>query len=528
MKRIILFFSALALLASCSQKEHVLRICSVTDVHGKYFDSLFVGSGTNPGSLSKVSAFMKEVRKSTKAVVFIDNGDNLQGDDGAYYFDYVDTVSTHVYARMANYLGYDAVIVGNHDIEAGHPNYDRMKKQLRMPYLAANTPADEGGNYFESYTIVKKAGKKIGIIGLTNPNIKNWLGEPLWKGMDFVSAQSIAQSLVDEVRAKGADYVVFAIHAGTGNGDEASFEDPALFLAKNLKGVDVVVSGHDHRPRAEVVEENGCILINAGSQAKAVAVATIDLKTGERKSEIVELADRPADPEFNAEFRKDFEAVKAFSSQVVCTLEGRLDLGDAYDGPNPYVSLIHKVQLAATGAQLSFAAPLGRRNVLEAGEVLYSDLMKIYPYENQLYTVALTGRQIKDYLEYSYDNWVNGTGQGYNYDSAAGLDYKVFCARPKGRRVVISSLSDGTPFDLDATYTIAMTSYRASGGGYLLRDGAGINPAEDDSYIVEKYGFIRDFCYQYLKAQGSYNPDIMSNWQFVGNRLAKDSRPAQH
>ncbi|MCF0173898.1 MAG: bifunctional metallophosphatase/5'-nucleotidase [Bacteroidales bacterium] len=529
MKRFSIIALASIILASCSQKEQVLRICAVSDVHGKYFDSLFVGKAVNEGSLSKASAYIKELRKTSAGVIFIDNGDNLQGDDGAYYYNYVDTVSTHVYSRIANYLKYDAVIVGNHDIEAGHPNYDRVRSQINMPYLAANAIKPDGTTYFDDFTIVKKAGKKVAIIGMTNPNIRNWLGENLFYGMDFVKATPLAQELVDKIRAEyKPDYVVVAIHGGSGSGKEEYFESPGLYLANNLKGVDVVISGHDHRPNATIAAENDSTLfINPGSHCRNMAVATIPLgKKGSRKAELISLKDKPSDPEYNAEIQDAFDKVKAFTSQVVCNLTAPIDLGDAYEGPNPYVSLIHKVQLKATGAQLSFAAPLGKRNVIPAGDLLYCDLMKIYPFENQLYVIELTGKQVKDYLEFSYDNWINGKGPGYNYDSAAGLNYKVLCKRPKGSRIVISGLTDGTPFDLNAKYTIAMTSYRASGGGYLLRDGVGLDPAKSDSYIVDKLGFIRDYCYDFLKEQGTYEPTLLTNWKFIDKPTIE--RPAQH
>ena len=65
--------------------------------------------------------------------------------------------------------------------------------------------------------------------------------------------------------------------------------------------------------------------------------------------------------------------------------------------------------------------------------------------------------------------------RSYNFDSAGGLIYEVDVTKPNGERVNIKSLADGTPFDLSASYNVAMTSYRASGGGNIMREGAGVD-----------------------------------------------------
>ena len=83
-------------------------------------------------------------------------------------------------------MGYDAVVVGNHDIETGHPVYDRLKSQLTVPFLAANAiRTDDGKAYFPEYTIVRRHGLRIAVIGFTNPGIPGWLSPELWEGMEL-------------------------------------------------------------------------------------------------------------------------------------------------------------------------------------------------------------------------------------------------------------------------------------------------------------------------------------------------------
>jgi 2',3'-cyclic-nucleotide 2'-phosphodiesterase/3'-nucleotidase len=445
----------------------------------------------------------------------------------------------HVYPRIATYLGYDAVVVGNHDIETGHDVYDRIAREMTMPYLAANAAFDRDENgkadmdenpknklasdsYFLPYCTVDRGGVKVAVIGMTNGNIKSWLSATAWHGIDFQIISDIAQQVVDQVIAKEKpQLVVLAVHAGTG-AEQADRENEAFYLASVLKGVDIVLNGHDHRPVAKEVDnpEGSVVLLDAGTKAAVVGQAdfTLTVKNGKVVSKAVDyklvpMDKYPADPDYVAAFKDDFNAVKAFANRPIGKLSDNIFLADALDGPSSYINLVQTVQLEASGADIAFAAPLSNSGVVPEGVVEFQDLVSIYKFENQLYTVELTGQQIKDYLEYSYDNWVNKTGPSYNWDSADGILYEVSKSAPKGERVRILSMRDGTPFDLAKTYKVAMTSYRASGGGDLLRDGAKVDPAK--LVIVDRMKDIRSLIGDYIAAREEIVPTVATNWKFV-------------
>ncbi|MBQ7222911.1 MAG: bifunctional metallophosphatase/5'-nucleotidase [Bacteroidales bacterium] len=528
---VIALFLSLVLIQGCSKPRdgvYAVNILALTDVHGKYFDSTYVGAQVNDASLSKVSTYLKKIRLEDPQAIVIDNGDNVQGDNAAYFHNYVAIGEEHLYGKIAKYLGYDALIPGNHDVEAGHPVYDRIRKETRIPMLAANTPVTGGTGagkpYFDEYTVLKRNGLKIAVIGLTNPNIKSWIAPGLYSGFDFLAAD-ITQELVDRVKGKeNPDVVVVSIHGGTGEGLSSDFENPALYLAENLRGVDLVICGHDHRATVREADNpyGKVILLNPGSHARNVghATATLEFKDGvlvskNVEAELVPTAPLDPDPEYDAEFYKDYLTVKSFTVKKVCMITEDIDLGDVLDGPSKYVNLLHDIMLSSTGAQVSFAAPLGRTSVVKAGDLIYNDLFTLYPYENQLYVVHMTGEQIVNYLEYSYDNWINRRGPAYNYDSAKGFDYKVYLNRPYGSRIEVISMSDGTPFDYDRVYDVAMTSYRASGGGDLLKNGAGIDVSDPETYTIAKYPEIRDLLYNFFMREGTVTPQKGSNWCFV-------------
>ena len=532
--------SLLSSKGSLADGEYRVTVCSTTDIHGAYFDSAYVDNLAAKTSLANVSSYLKEIRGEGVQPVLVDVGDNLQGDNAAYYFNYVATDVPHIYPRIAAYLGYDAIVVGNHDIETGHDVYDRVARELTMPYLAANAAFDRDENgradmdenpdgktvsdsYFVPYCIVDRGGVKVAIVGMTNGNIKSWLADDIWRGMDFQIISEMVQPVIDRmIEKEKPQLVVLAVHSGTG-AEQPNRENEAQYLAATLRGVDIVLNGHDHRPVAREVENvNGgsVVLIDAGTKAVVVGQAdfTLTVKNGKVVSKsvdykLVPMEKYPVDPDYVAAFKEDFNAVKAFAQRPIGQLSENIFLADALDGPSTYINLVQTVQLASSGADISFAAPLTNSGVVPKGVIEFQDLVSIYKFENQLYVVEMTGKQIKDYLEYSYKNWVNKSGPSYNWDSADGIRYEVSRKAPDGERVKILSMNDGTPFDLDKTYKVAMTSYRASGGGDLVREGAGIDPAS--LVVVRKMKDIRSLIGDYIAAEKEIVPTVATNWKFV-------------
>lgn len=536
-------------------RKEVLHIVTTGDVHGCYFDVSSDGGGRK-NSLMSVKWYVDSLREAAgrDRVLLIDAGDILQGDNVAYYFNYVDTVSPHVYPRVAQYMGYDAITFGNHDIEAGHPVYDRVAAQLAgcgIPLLSGNVRDEADGSlYFPAATIVRKSGIKIAVLGFNNPNIAAWLPRNLWEGLVFENLLDCVQKRVDEViAAERPQLVVVAVHSGSGKGDASMLENQALDLLRSLRGVDVLIGAHDHRPL--VASHGETVYLNGGARASAVGHIEVELDKRGRKllgkelrPEVVRLDRDKVDEEMRGLFASDIEAVSRYTSRPVGKLEMPLVTRESFRGMCDYINFLHFVQLDASGADISFAAPLTFNGTVPGGTVSVRDLFSIYPFENQLYVLKMSGREILSYLERSYAQWIQSdpdhllrirqgrdertgserwsfTGRTYNFDSAAGLCYTVDIDAPEGSRVRIRSLADGREFSEDGMYTVAMTSYRASGGGDLLTEGALIPAAELESRVVGRFPEIRDLIRLFFESRGSVgpaaisDPDLLGSWRFV-------------
>lgn len=562
------FLSVILPAAACGPEdgEYTIHLFTTNDVHGTYFDSTYVDGRTRQ-SLMAVSHYVDSMRNAAGEdnVILIDAGDCIQGDNAAYYYNYVDTLSEHLYARIAEYMDYDAVVAGNHDIEAGHPVYDRLRRQMDVPFLAANAVRTHDGKpYFQDYVVLERHGIRIAVIGFTNPNIPNWLTEELWSGMEFRSLIPYAQNYVDKVRARERpDVVIVAVHSGTGSGDGTMLESQGMDLYTSLTGVDFLVCSHDHRPF--VAQNDSICLINSGSHCRNIGHGTMKILVRDGKctvesvsAELIPVRREAVDRDMEKLFRKDYVAVRDFTLKPVGQLDTDLYTRDAYRGMCGYMNLLHAVSLTAREARISFAAPLTFNGMIRQGTLVYNDLFTIYPFENQLFVVKMTGREIRRYLEYSYDGWINtvitGSRQGggehllkikeqadprtgqtgysfvgraYNFDSAAGIVYTVDVTKPYGSRVSISSLADGSPFSEDAEYNVAMTSYRASGGGGLMENGAGVDTGNIQDRVVARYPAIRDMLYDYILGNGGISrarisdPAVIGSWNFIPADVAE-------
>lgn len=504
---------------------HQITVCETTDIHGAYFSKSYDSREVRT-SMSNVSSYVKSLREEGSDPVLVDNGDNLQGDNAAYYYNYVATDESHIFTMAAEYIGYDALVVGNHDIETGHEVYDKLTAHTKIPYLAANAVRDGGEDsgkpYFKPYVIIRRDGVKIALIGMTNANIKSWLSENKWEGMDFVRISDIAQSWVDEVISKEKPHLVLlSIHSGTGS-DEGGLENEALFLAKTLKGIDAVLCGHDHSAKAMEVEnpDGKVLLVNGGTKAAYVAQCDFELsfKRGrvvEKKAscKLVDMTEYKPDSQYDDKFFDCYSTVNEFANRQIGYISSDMYFADALKGASPYLNLVHAVQLDAMDADVSFSAPLSTYGKVSAGPVTFQNLVDIYRFENQLFSVEMTGRQIKDYLEFSYDLWVRNDGPSYNFDSAAGIIYTVSRSAGKGERVDIRSMADGTPFNMDKTYTVAINSYRASGGGGHVTEGLGMDA--DSLVVIDREVDIRTLIGEYIKSKGNIKPDESENWKFV-------------
>lgn len=545
------------------EKTIDLKFIETSDVHGSFFPYDFINRKPKAGSLARVATYVNQLRSQHgENVILLDNGDILQGQPVNYYSNYVDTTSANIAAQVVNYLRYDAQTIGNHDVETGHRVYDKWVSATHCPILGANVIDTKTNKpYLKPYTILKRGGARIAIIGLLTPAIPNWLGENLWSGLRFEEMVSSARQWMRVVKEQEkADIVIGLFHSGKDGGITTPHykEDAALAVAREVPGFDVVFFGHDHTRYADAVTNSEGKLVACLDPANnAMSVAQADLQLVKKKGrwcvkesqwKLVDVADLPVDNEFVDHFSAFNETVKAYANRVIGTFENTISTRDSYFGNSAFNDLILNLELSITKADVAFNAPVSFDVAIKKGPVRVADMFNLYKYENQLFVMRLTGKEIRKALEMSYDLWVNtmtspddhlllldsqtrGDQQrlgfknfSFNFDSAAGIDYEVDVTKPNGQKVKVLKMSNGEPFDENKYYKVAVNSYRANGGGELLTRGAGIAKDDLDDRIVWRSEFdLRHYLMEEIKRLGTLNPQPNTNWRFVPEQWTREA-----
>lgn len=533
-----------------------LKIVETSDVHGNFYPYDFVRRQPSAGSLARVYTWVQqERRRFGDNLILLDNGDILQGQPSAYYYNYIDTVSPHLTAEMLNFMAYDAGNMGNHDIETGRAVFDRWTGDCRFPVLGANIlDTATGKTHLKPYVVLEREGVKIAVLGMITPAIPMWLSENLWPGLRFEDMEAAARKWIPFIREQEKpDVIIGLFHAGKNAvwmggkyRDNASVE-----VASRVPGFDVVLAGHDHaRACFKVANEAGdsVLVVNPANNAVTVGDVeiTLTLRGGKVTDKLVEgrLTDVGAlepSPEFMQHFAGQYDAIQAFVSKKIGRFTQPISTRPAYFGPSAFVDLIHRLQLEIGKAEISLAAPLSFDARIEAGDIYVSDMFNLYKYENMLYTMSLSGKEIREALEMSYALWTNqmhspgdpllllressvsGAEErtffqhpSYNFDSAAGIIYTVDITRPAGQKVTILSMADGTPFDENRMYKVAVNSYRGNGGGELLTKGAGISQEELKSRILFSTDKdLRYYLMQYIEQRQIVTPRSLDQWKFI-------------
>lgn len=553
MLSVLLLGAGVRLSAAEHQKEVVIKIIETSDVHGNFFPYNFIERKEWSGGFARVHSFVTEQRKKYgDNCLLIDNGDILQGQPTAYYYNFIDTVSTHVVAEMMNYMGYAAGNMGNHDIEAGHAVYDRWVKQCDFPILGANIIDNATGKpYLKPYTVCERDGVKIAFLGMITPAVPSWLPEELWSGLHFEEMEPCARRWMEIIMNKEKpDVVVGVFHSGkSGNTLDERVENASMEVARQVPGFDVVLMGHDHARESVKIRNvagDSVWVMDPASNANVVSEVTLTVTKKNGKvvaksvdGKLTDMNSYPVSREFMDRFAPQYKAVNEFVSRKIGTISRTVSTKDAYFGPCPFIDLIHQLQLKISGAEVSFCAPLSFRAEIKEGDIRMSDMFSLYKYENMLYVMKLSGKEIKGFLEMSYAGWTNRMKSpddhlllfkepveagkravfknfSFNFDSVMGIHYTVDVTKPAGERITIQCMADGTPFSMDKMYKVALNSYRGNGGGDLLTQGAGIPKEELAKRIV--FATDKDLRYylmQYIEREKVPHPQALNQWKFV-------------
>ena len=418
------------------------------------------------GGFANIATYVKQQKRLNPATFYFDAGDYFTGP-------YLSSLTKgRAVIDVMNTMGFDAVSIGNHEFDHGWDNTLVQVSRAKFPVLLGNAFYQDSQVPFWNipYTILEKGGVKIGVIGLHGRfAFYDTVSAERRIGIDVRDEIPYLQKYLDEIRSK-VDITVLLIHEGTparqsslGNQDVERALDQDIQTAKQVRGLDVLITGHAHvgTPKPIVVGKTLVMSTDSGGINVGKLVLNVDDKTRKLKVSHFELKTIFAD-----EWTPDPQ-----SQEVILAWQAKLDaeakrkigrtsvpLTRAYGESSPLGNLAADAILATMPeAQLGITNSGGIRADIQQGEVTLGDVLSAFPFTNEIVAMEVTGRQIKALMEHAA-GVTNGVLQ-----VSHGFEMRYDSSLPLGQRVKSITLN-GQPIRDEASYRIVTSSFLADGG----------------------------------------------------------------
>ena len=512
-----------------------LVVAATTDVHGRLTSwDYYTGVADSTRGLSRAATIVDSLRQANPdRVVLVDAGDLLQGNPLTFIAARVDSMQPHPVVMAMNAMRYDAAVIGNHDFDYGLAMLGRAIDRASFPFLAANAYLANGPRAYPAYVIVRRGNVRVGIVGATTPGAMVWDRDNLRGRVVIRDIVPEVRTAVGEARAKGADVIVVTLHSGLAepsNYDTASTglasENVAARVARDVPGIDLIVFGHSHRELPDPMIGR-TRLIQPRNWATSVGVAHLTLErngaswtVARSRGTTIQSAGHPEQRAVVAAAARAHAAAIAYVHQTVGTTSVAWRGDSARVRDVPIIDFINEVQRRVTGADLAATPAYSLDASFDAGAITVAELARLYPYDNTLRAIRISGRQLRAYLEFSaryYRTFAGDTGRtislvdtaipGFNYDIISGADYVVDVSRPVGSRLTSLSVNGKPVADTD-TFTLALNNYRqGGGGGFAMLEGAPV--------VYDRQQEIRQLLIDEVTRRRTLSPDayFTPNWR---------------
>lgn len=459
--------------------EGKLAIIHTNDVHG--YDMVAEPSESAPGvlGLGAVAQLKKDYEKKGYQVLLFDDGDATQDTN------LVNLSQGATAIEFMNAAGYDAMSLGNHEFDWGADNTKKLIDAADFPVLAANVIVDATGETFAQANTIFTLdnGAKVGVFGLDTPETTTKSSPKNTAGLTFLAGEEMyacAQQQIDELKAAGCSMIICLGHLGSVGGVEPN---RSIDVLENTQGIDLFIDGHDHKVVNETI--NGALLVSTGCHLENIGLVTYE--EGVFAEEMVAYGsydglDEATDTLVNKRNDEVNEQLATIIATSTVDLNGERDPGVRTGETNlgdfaADAMLWQAQQVSDEDIDGSIINGGSIRASIAAGEVSMNTLKTVFPYNNSLNVVTLTGAELLETLEAATFSLPTAAGSfpqvaGIAYTLDASVPYEqgetypdsTYCAPANpGARVTITDVG-GKGFSLDATYRIAASSFLTDGG----------------------------------------------------------------
>ncbi|QTL96606.1 2',3'-cyclic-nucleotide 2'-phosphodiesterase [Iocasia frigidifontis] len=470
-----------------------VSILSINDFHGA-----LAQGGSNIGSSRLAGAIKSEKVKNPDGTIIVSAGDNYQGS----------AMSNLLYGEPVSAafreMGIEASAVGNHEFDWGDDRINRWGEEGGFPFVAANIYDKRTGepvSWAKPYVFIERKGAVIAFIGIATPETAYKTLKANVENYEFRDPVETLKTWVPILQMAGSDAMVALTHCGAFQDKDGSITGEAVDLTY-VKGVDAVISAHTHQKVSGYV--NGKPLVQAYKYGRTLGKLEFIFDQNDRlisaKPSIDNLYKRQDelkdDPETLRIYNKYNNEMKPVLERVIGKTTVNLR-HDRYEGPSLLGEWATEVMKEKASVQIAMTNGGGLRTSIPAGEITVGKMYEVMPFDNTLFTMKLSGADIRANIEHGILNedigWiqVSGVKVVYNPDEETG------------NRIISITLEDGTPLEMDKYYTVVTNDFMATGGDDYKFENA--------RKAVNTFIPLRETLIEAVEKSGTLSP-VKKNW----------------
>lgn len=407
------------------------------------------------GGYAHVRAIADRVRaEAGGACVHVDSGDAIHGTGPAQW------TRGAVVVPALNAVGVELMTPGNWEFGFGPVVLRERVAALDFPVIASNvTRAETGELEFAATDVREVGGVRVAFVGITSPIVGRTMPRAFGAGLRFLDALDVLPEAIAPVRERERpDLVVLVSHYGFAQ---------EMAIARAVDGIDVILGGHTHDVLAEPVRVGGTIITQAGAHGSYVTRLDLELAHGRvygvRHELIPVTAEGPADPNVAAVVDEALASHREALDEVVGETATLLHRGTVLTAPMDTV--ITEAYRATTGADVALSHGWRYGTPIPPGPITAGDLWQMLPPNPELFTVRLTGAELRRMLEQSLERTFAGDmlrQQGGYVMRFAGMHAVARLNNPAGARVQRVEI-DGDPVDPKREYVVAAAGEQSVG-----------------------------------------------------------------
>ncbi len=474
MKNILVLFFCLSLVACNKQSDYSLTIVHTSDLHSHIlpfneYDDCNLDSTECLGGMARIITFMQNEKSQTTNLLTIDSGDRFTGT--AYY----SLARSKYLLPLFKMMPYDVATLGNHEFDNNFDDTENFISQWQVPIVATNleiSPKEAVYPLIKKSMIIKKGNRKIGILGALTSEIVIF-GD---YDVHLLPIKEAFEGEIQKLKEQNIDIIIVISHLGY------KYD---LQLAQDFPDIDIIVGGHSH----SLLNNDKQNPLSVGKYPTVVG-STLIVASGFGGQYIGKLQTKFDDNGKIIEYEGDTIAVSGKIANNVDAVksikQAQIDLKNILQKPVAILSQSYGFTENTNycsedcyigeflGYLLSKEFPdidgviynAGSiRSALNAGDVLYENILAVYPYNSAVVIIELSGKELEEYLNHGLKNYetnakTNELLQTYN------IKYEFDSKDKIAKNITVK----GQKLDAHKIYKLLTSAYVANGGdGYPVK-----------------------------------------------------------